>query len=353
MTDDQLPANAAREGGFERDTRYISDRVVAELPAGSAPVGERIGQMRWPVEAGRYRLAAARACPWAHRAVILRRLLGLEDAISLALAGPTHDRRSWTFDLDPGGRDPVLGIERLQQAYFARVPDYPLGITVPALVDVPSGAVVTNDFDQLTADFVREWAALHRPGAPDLLPAALEDEIAELDALIYPSFNNGVYRAGFAAGQSAYEEAYHEVFAVLDAMEERLSTRRYLMGEHITMADVRFYPTLVRFDAVYHGHFKCNRNKISEMPALWGYLRDLYQTPGFGDTTDFVQIKEHYYVVHHEINPRGIVPAGPRLSGLLTSHSREQLGGSPFGPDGTAPGPVPDREIVPPDHRAV
>jgi len=338
------PANAPEHGAYVRDTSYIGDRIVADVPPG-APQGDVVGEMAWPVEAGRYRLVGARACPWAHRTIIVRRLLGLEDAISLALAGPTHDARSWTFDLDPGGVDPVLGIERLQQAYFARVPEYPKGITVPAIVDVPSGAVVTNDFKQITLDFGAQWRAFHRDGAPDLYPEPLRAEIDEVNARVYKTLSNGVYRAGFSADQAAYEEAYADVWGTLDWLEERLTTRRYLVGDQLSEADVRLYPTLVRFDPVYHGHFKCNRAKIAELPALRGYLADLFQTPGFGDTTDFVQIKQHYYLVHHEINPRGTVPVGPDLSWLVEPHGREQLGGSPFG-DGTAPGPVREDEIV-------
>lgn len=351
MSDDLKPENLPATGAFVRDTTYINDRVVASLEPGSAPQGDVIGEMTWPVEAGRYRLAAARACPWAHRSVITRRLLGLEDSISLALAGPTHDKNSWTFDLDPGGKDPVLGIERLQEAYFNRIPDYPRGITVPALVDIATTSVVTNGFSKMNTDFVTEWAALHRPGAPDLLPEEHADEIAEIDARVYPKLNNGVYRTGFSGDQESHEDAFDDVFETLDWLEERLSTRRYLVGDHITAADIRVFTTLVRFDAVYHGHFKANRNKISEMPALWGYLRDLYQTPGFGDTTDFTQIKQHYYIVHHEINPRGVIPKGPDLSGLLSAHGRDELGGSPFG-DGIAPGPVAAGEEVPREHSA-
>ncbi|MDO5501394.1 MAG: glutathione S-transferase C-terminal domain-containing protein [Propionibacteriaceae bacterium] len=318
------------------------------MDAGSEPVGDLIGEMRWPVEAGRYRLVAARACPWAHRSVITRRLLGLEGAISLGLCGPTHDARSWTFDLDPGKVDPVLGMERLQEAYFNRIPDYPRGITVPAMVDVPTESVVTNKFQTLIDDMVDEWSGFHREGAPDLAPEALRDEIAEIDSWVYRSVNNGVYRTGFAADQKDHEEAYDELWAALDRLEERLQTRRYLVGDHITLADIRLYPTLIRFDAVYHGHFKCNRQTLSTMPALRMYLRDLYQTPGFGDTTDLLQIKQHYYEVHHEVNPTGIVPKGPDLRGLLRPHHREELGGSPFG-EGTAPGPVAAGEEVPPE----
>lgn len=164
--------------------------------------------------------------------------------------------------------------------------------------------------------------------------------------------NNGVYRAGFAGSQEAYEKAYHRLFDRLDWLETRLATRRYLVGETITEADIRLFTTLARFDAVYHGHFKCNRNKLTEMPVLWAYARDLFQTPGFGDTIDFVQIKRHYYIVHSDINPTGIVPVGPDASGWLTGHGREQLGGRPFG-DGTPPGPPRTGEVVPAGHGAV
>lgn len=338
------PKNASPDGEFVRDTRYITDRITAAAPAG-APTPQDDDTFHWPVEAHRYRLIAARACPWAHRTVITRRLLGLENVISLGLAGPTHDIRSWTFDLDPGEVDPVLEIPRLQDAYFARFPNYPRGITVPALVEESSGKVVTNDYAQITIDFNREWTEFHREGAPDLYPAALQAEIDELNAWTFTEINNGVYRCGFAGSQEAYDAAYTRLWAALDRVEAILENNRYLVGDHITEADVRLYPTLVRFDAVYHGHFKCNRSLLSAMPNIWGYLRDLYQTPGFGDTTDFLEIKQHYYIVHTEINPTQVVPAGPALDGLLTPHGREALGGSPFGA-GTAPGPVPAGEVV-------
>ncbi|GAB3225305.1 glutathione S-transferase family protein [Glycomyces halotolerans] len=344
---------------FTRDTNYIEDRVVSDVQAAQAAPTEassKIGDPRmtgltegaeaWPVEPDRYRLVAARACPWAHRSIIIRRLLGLEHVISLATPGPVHDVRSWTFDLTDDGRDPVLGTERLQENYFKRFPDYPRGITVPALVDIPSGGVVTNNYPQLTFDFSTQWAAYHRDGAPDLLPADQIDDMLPVIERIFFEVNNGVYRAGFAGSQRAYDRAYQRLFDALDWLEERLADRRYLMGETITEADVRLFTTLLRFDAVYHGHFKCNRNKLTEMPNLWGYARDLFQTPGFGDTADFDQIKRHYYVVHEDINPTRIVPVGPGLDNWLTDHGRERLGGTPFG-SGTAPGPVSDEERPP------
>jgi putative glutathione S-transferase len=327
----------ATAGEFKRDQNYITTRITAD------------GRDGYPVEPGRYRLAVSRACPWANRAVIVRRLAGLEDVLSMAIAGPTHDERSWTFDLDPGGRDPVLGIERLQEAFFARFPGYPRGITVPAIVDIPTGQVVTNDFDQLTLDLAAEWRAYQRDGAPDLYPKQHRDEIGTVSQLVFEDVNNGVYQCGFASSQEAYEDAYRRLFGRLDWLTARLEHQRYLVGDTITMADVRLFPTLVRFDAVYHGHFKCNRQKLTEMPVLWAYARDLFQTPGFGDTIDFDHIKRHYYEVHRSINPTGIVPAGPDLSGWLDAHDRDKLGGRPFG-DGTPPGPPPPGETVPAAH---
>lgn len=290
---------------------------------------------QWPVEAGRYRLVASLACPWASRAVVVRRLLGLEDALGLAVVDPIQDERSWRFTLDPDDRDPVLGIRFLSEAYDATGVDYRNGVSVPAVVDVPSGRLVTNDYFQLTLDLATQWTALHRDGAPDLYPEPLRDEMDAVMARIYAELNDAVYGAGFAGSQAAYERAYDKVFGCLDWMSERLRAQRYLMGTHITEADVRAFTTLVRFDPVYQGHFKCNRNKIAEDPVLWAYLRDLYQTPGFGDTVNMTHIKRHYYEVHGNINPLGIVPKGPVLD-WSAPHHREQLGGSPFG-DGTPP----------------
>ncbi|GLH95574.1 glutathione S-transferase family protein [Phytohabitans aurantiacus] len=329
-----MTAQYVSSGEFTRDQRYIATRITAD------------GRDGYPVEPGRYRLIVSRACPWASRAVVVRRLLGLEHVLSMGIAGPTHDSRSWTFDLDPGHRDPVLGIERLQEAYFARYPDYERGITVPAMVDTRTGQVVTNDYAQITLDLSTEWREYHRPGAPDLYPEELRAEIDDVNRVVFADVNNGVYRSGFAGSQEAYEKAYRRLFTRLDWLSDRLESQRYLVGDTITEADVRLFTTLVRFDPVYHGHFKCNRQKLTEMPVLWAYARDLFQTPGFGDTVDFDHIKRHYYVVHRDINPTGIVPAGPDLSGWLTPHGREALGGRPFG-NGSPPGPPSPEETVP------
>jgi putative glutathione S-transferase len=304
--------------GFERDMNYLSDRITRDPAADSSA-------QDWAVEPDRYRLVAAKACPWANRAIIVRRLLGLEDVISMGLCGPTHDQDSWTFDLDPREVDPVLGIHRLQDAYFKRDPDYSRGITVPAIVDIPTGQVVTNDFPQITEDFFFEWRDHHRPDAPNLWPDECREEMESVMERVFTEVNNGVYRCGFAGTQDAYDEAYDRLWTAMDWLEERLASRRFLMGAAITEADVRLFTTLARFDAVYHGHFKCNRNQLVEMPNLWGYARDLFQTPGFGDTIDFDQIKQHYYVVQSDVNPSGIVPKGPTVDRWLEPHGREGI----------------------------
>ncbi|NYJ03115.1 putative glutathione S-transferase [Nocardioides thalensis] len=318
-TQDQTPTYVEKGKAFDRDMNYIPDRITKD---GRTPEHGPTDVQLWPVEPGRYRLVAAKACPWANRSIIVRNLLGLEDVISLGMPGPTHDRRSWTFDLDPGGRDPVLGIERLQEAYFKRFPDYPRGITVPAIVEESTGQVVTNDFPWITHDLFHEWRDFHKEGAPDLWPAHLREEMDAVNKRVFTEVNNGVYRCGFAGSQEAYDAAYDRLFTALDWLEERLADRRYLMGDALTEADVRLFTTLARFDAVYHGHFKCNRNKLTEMPVLWGYARDLYQTPGFGETIDFDRIKAHYYVVHTDINPSGIIPKGPEPEVWLQPHGR-------------------------------
>ena len=324
----QFSAETSTRGEWVRQANRFTDRVLAD------------GSSGWRPEAGRYRLVVSLACPWAHRSVIVRRLLGLEDVISLGIVDPLRDERGWRFTLDPGGRDPVTGLSFLSEAYLASDPDFSGRYTVPALLDAETGRVVTNDYPQITLDLSTQWTQFHREGAPQLYPENLRAEIDEITELVYADVNNGVYRCGFATSQEAYETAYHRLFSRLDWLSERLRDRRYLVGDHITEADVRLFTTLARFDAVYHGHFKCNRQKLTEMPVLWAYARDLFQTPGFGDTVNIAHIKRHYYATHGTINPTGIIPAGPDPSGWHLPHGREELGGSPFG-DGTPPTQVP------------
>jgi len=310
MVQAQFATETGTQGEWKRQGNRFTDRITAD------------GSSDWPVEPGRYRLVVSLACPWAHRSVIVRELLGLQDAISLAVVDPIRDERGWRFTLDADGRDPVLGTAFLADSYRRTDPTYEGRVTVPAVIDVPSGRVVTNDYPQITPDLSTQWRAHHRDGAPDLLPEDLREQIDTVNADLFRDVNNGVYRCGFATTQEAYERAYAALFARLDALEDRLSRQRYLVGDRLTEADVRLFTTLVRFDAVYHGHFKCNRNKLTEMPVLWAYARDLFQTPGFGDTVDFDHIKRHYYVTHDQINPTGIVPAGPDPSGWTTPHGR-------------------------------
>lgn len=319
MAKAQFGAETSTSGAFTRQANRFTGRVHARSE--STPGAGPDAHGRWPVEPGRYRLIWSRACPWAHRAVIVRGLLGLDDAISLGTVDPIRDERGWRFTLDPDGRDPVLGVEFLAEAYHRTDPEYRGRVTVPALIDTRTGHVVSNDFPQLTLDFSTQWGAWHRPGAPDLYPAELRAEMDVLMAEVYRDVNDGVYRCGFATSQDEYAAAYTRLFDRLDTLSRRLGDRRFLLGDRLTEADVRLFTTLVRFDAVYHNHFKCNRQKLTEMPVLWAYARTLFQTPGFGETVDFDQIKRHYYGTHHAINPSGIVPLGPDLSGWASPGS--------------------------------
>ncbi|WP_327639388.1 glutathione S-transferase C-terminal domain-containing protein [Kribbella sp. NBC_00482] len=308
MTPGQFVQETSSTGEWKRQGNRFTGRISRDSTA--APGEGPDGQGRWPVEPGRYRLVASLACPWAHRSIIVRRLLGLEDAISLAVVDPVRDDRGWRFTLDPDDRDPVLGIEYLSEAYLRTDPSYDGRVTVPAIVDTTTGEVVTNDYPQITLDLSTEWTDFHKIDAPQLIPA----DRADMDQLIdeiYRDVNNGVYRCGFATSQEAYDAAYDVLFARLDLLEERLAHHTYLLGDTFREVDIRLFTTLVRFDAVYHGHFKCNRQKLTEFPNLWAYARRLYQLPGFGETVDFDQIKRHYYVTHNNINPTGIVPKGP------------------------------------------
>ncbi len=282
----------------------------------------RDGSSGFPAEPGRYQLYAALACPWSHRTLIVRSLLGLEPVIGLTLADPIVDERGWRFPAS----DPVTGARFLSELYLAGNPRHPGPFTLPCLWDTRTRQIVTNDSAQITVTMETEFTAFHPRGAPDLYPASQRREIDAISALIQHTVNNGVYKVGLAASQADYEEAFDALFTTLDALEERLARRRFLLGGRLTEADVRLFPTLARFDAVYHLHYKCNLHRLSDYPQLWAYARDLFQHRGFGDTTDFDQIKRHYYQTQDWINPTRIVPKGPYVS-WLEPHGRELMAG--------------------------
>jgi putative glutathione S-transferase len=302
----QFAEEQSDTGEFQRQDDAFRSQVTADGPF--LPV------------AGRYHLYVSLACPWAHRTVIARRLLGLEDAIGLTVVDPLRDERGWAFRLDP---DPVNGFHFLSEAYAATDPGFHGRVTVPVLWDKQTHRIVNNSEDDICRMFNGVFAPLGRSKS-GLFPVAIEKEHARLAAFIYENVNNGVYRAGFATSQSSYESACRAVFAALDELDSRLAAQRYLFGNQIVEADWRLFCTLVRFDSVYHGHFKCNVRRIVDYPILQGYLMDLYQQPGIAATVNFDHIKRHYYMTHDDINPTRIVPIGPALD-LTKPHGRERL----------------------------
>jgi putative glutathione S-transferase len=310
----QFPAETSATGAFVRQKYSIRGRITAD------------GSSGFPAEAGRYHLYVSLACPWAHRAIIVRRLLGLEETISMTVVDPVRDERGWAFRDGPGhSADGVCGFQFLSEAYLLTDPEYTGRYTVPCIWDRETKRLVTNNYPDITIDFETQFGAFHKPGAPDLYPAALREEIDRVNELVYEDVNNGVYRAGFATSQEAYETAVTALFARLDWLEERLSSTRYLVGGRLTEADVRLFTTLARFDAVYVGHFKCNLRRLVDYPNLWGYARDLYARPEFGETVNFDHIKRHYYMTHDQLNPSRIVPAGPVMD-WTAPQDRARLG---------------------------
>lgn len=300
------------DGEFKRQQSHFRDWVGVDPNSGEPTA--------FGVEAGRYHLYVALACPWSHRAVILRELVGLQEAIPISYAAPFRDERGWAFTGErfedgSGGEylDTLHGWSLMSEGYHASDPTFDARVTVPVLWDTQTGVIVSNE----SADIVRmmgsvdSLGALGRAGELDLYPKALRDELNELNARIYETVNNGVYRAGFARTQEYYEQAFTALFESLEWLEGLLATRRYLTGEHITEADWRLFPTLVRFDEVYHTHFRCNHRRIVEYPCLWAYTRELYQWPGVARTVAMPQIKRHYYTTHSELNPKSIIPLGP------------------------------------------
>jgi putative glutathione S-transferase len=308
-----FPREHAQDGSFERQASRFRDWVQAEP---GAP---------YPAVGGRYHLYVSLACPWAHRTIIYRRLKGLEDAISMTIVDPERDEHGWAIAEGPGNTpDPVNGFALLSDAYEASAPGFDGRVTVPVLWDTVTGRIVNNESADIIRMFDREFAAVADPNAPVFCPPELEDEIDEVNAAVYAHVNNGVYRAGFATTQSAYENAFRDLFAALDTLDRRLGQLRYLLGDRITEADWRLFTTLVRFDPVYVGHFKCNLRRIADYPNLAGYLRDLYQQPKVAETVNFNHIKRHYYRTHPTINPNRIVPVGPHMN-LVAPHGREAL----------------------------
>ena len=312
-TTGQFPAETSADGAFVRQRYAFRGRITAD------------GSSGYPAEAGRYHLYVSLACPWAHRAIIVRRLLGLEDAISMSVVDPLRDEEGWAFrEGDGHGPDPVCGFQYLSEAYHRTDPAFEGRYTVPCIWDRVTERLVTNNYLDITIDFETEFTAFHRPGAPDLYPPHLRAEIDAVNAVVYEDVNNGVYRAGFATSQAKYDAAVEALFARLDWLEARLADRRHLVGTQLTEADIRLFTTLARFDAVYVGHFKCNLRRLVDYPNLWGYARDLYQRPGFGETVNFDHIKRHYYMTHDQLNPTRIVPRGP-LVDWSAPHGRARL----------------------------
>ena len=309
----QFPAETGAGGAFVRQRYSIRGRITAD------------GSSGFPAEAGRYHLYVSLACPWAHRSVIVRRLLGLEDVISMSVVDPIRDERGWALRDGRGhAADAVCGFAFLSEAYLRTDPTYTGRYTVPCVWDRVTQRLVTNNYPDITIDLETQFTAFHAPAAPALYPERLRAEIDEVSAVVYRDVNNGVYRAGFATTQAAYDDAVHALFARLDRLEQRLASRRHLVGDQLTEADVRLFTTLARFDAVYVGHFGCNLRRLVDYPNLWGYARDLFQRPGFGDTTDVDHIKRHYYMTHDQLNPSRIVPAGP-LVDWAAPHDRARL----------------------------
>lgn len=305
----QFPDESGKSGEFERQDDAFRHWVRRD---GSSP---------YPPEPGRYHLYVSLACPWAHRTLIARQLRGLEESIGVTVVDPVRDDRGWSFRDGPGHtRDPINGFAFLSEAYHATDPGFRGRYTVPVLWDTKTRRIVNNSEDDIIRMFNDEFAP-GRPGVPDLFPPALTAAQAELSARIYEKVNNGVYRAGFATRQAAYESAVSALFDTLDELELRLAEHRYLLDSAPVETDWRLFCTLVRFDPVYFGHFKCNLRRIVDYPNLQGYLRDLYQLPGIAGTVNFHHIKAHYYITHTEINPTQIVPLGPIMD-LTRPHGR-------------------------------
>src|SRR5438477_2881928 len=317
----QFPTEQSESGEFQRQEDAFREWISADGPT------------PYPAVASPYHLYVSLACPWASRTVIFRKLKGLEQAISMTVVDPIRDEKGWAFrdpdkkwddtEVVPPSTDPVNGFHYLSEAYASTDPDFDGRVTVPVLWDMETKKIVNNCEDDICRMFNDAFNAFAQNKDIDLFPKQIEDEHTKLSDFIYENVNNGVYKAGFATRQRPYEISCRKLFEALDQIEARLSKSRYLFDNRIVEADWRLFCTLVRFDVVYHGHFKCNIRRIIDYPNLQGYLMDLYQQPGIAETVNFVHIKRHYYMTHTEINPTRIVPLGPELD--LTTKSQTRI----------------------------
>jgi putative glutathione S-transferase len=309
--------------GKWHDRWYDTENNQGEFKREQSQFRGQIGSDEFPAEADRYHLYVSLACPWAHRALIFRRLKKLESLISVSVVSPIMLEHGWTFDIDQGSSgDPLHNAKYLHELYTRNQHDYSGRVTVPVLWDKKQQRIVNNESADIIRQFNDAFADLAEK-TPDYYPESLQADIDAINDEIYNKVNNGVYRCGFATTQQAYEDAYDALFAALDTIENQLGTQRFLCGDTISEADWRLFTTLIRFDAVYHGHFKCNRQRLEDYPHLSNYLRHLYQWPGVADTVDFSHIKRHYYVSHPMINPTQVVPVGPDID-YSRPHNRNE-----------------------------
>ena len=307
-------------GRFVRQKSAFRNWVTLDGAPGSS------GEGGFQAEPGRYHLYVSLACPWAHRTLILRKLKRLEEAVSVSVVHWHMGANGWEFRAGPGcTADAVNGARYLHEIYAKARPDYSGRVSVPVLWDKARGTIVNNESSEIIRMFNAGFDAWGE-AALDFYPEALRPEIDALNERVYATVNNGVYRAGFATGQQAYEEAVEALFETLEVLEDRLSRQRYLVGEVLTEADWRLFTTLLRFDPVYVGHFKCNKRRLVDYPNLWGFTRELYQVPGVAETVNLHHIKQHYYGSHKSVNPSGIVPAGPEID-FTAAHDRARLSG--------------------------
>ena len=309
-----LPRDTRKTGGeFIRPESAFRDWVRADGTSG------------FKADSGRYHLYVSLACPWAHRTIIFRKLKGLEKAISLSVVDPLMGANGWEFSEQPGCTpDAANGAAYLYEIYLKARPGFSGRVTVPALWDKVRRTIVNNESSEIIRMLNREFDAFATRSLPDMYPPELRPEIDRWNELVYRTVNNGVYRAGFATAQDKYERAVGDLFAALGALERHLTGSRYLCGRRLTEADWRLFTTLVRFDAVYHYHFKCNLRRLRDYPSLWAYTRELYQVPGVAATVDLQHIKEHYYRSQKEVNPSQVVPVGPEID-FTGPHGRERL----------------------------